>query len=84
MDEGGWMDTHTVCFILQTRRGFRGVNVNRLVAVVRADHGERYEIASCRSDPNDVDSAQALGRGNKPGGRGSSSREAPSAIRPPR
>ena len=63
MDAGGWMGIHTVCFILQNRREFREITVSIIVTMVRSGLGERYEIATCRPDPGDVESMQALGRG---------------------
>ena len=67
MDAGGWMDIHTVCFILQNRREFRDTTVSRIVAMVRSDLGERYEIAICRPDPDDAESMQAMDRGTSRG-----------------
>jgi RNA:NAD 2'-phosphotransferase (TPT1/KptA family) len=42
LDAGGWMDIHTVCYLLQTQHTEdAGVTVNKLVALVRATRGER-------------------------------------------
>ena len=56
MDAGGWMDIHTVCYILQNRREFLDIAVSRIVTMVRSDLGERSEIAICRPDPEDAES----------------------------
>ena len=63
MDEGGWMDIHTVCFILQTRRGFHDVSANHIVALIRASQGERYEVAICLPVLGDAEASEALGCG---------------------
>ena len=54
MDTGGWMDTHTVCFILQPSIGSDpDIDVNKLVGLIRATQGERYEAAVYYPDPDD-------------------------------
>ena len=63
MEEGGWMGIHTVCYILQTRRGFKDVCVGDLVTLIHASQGERYELATCRPVPDDEDATKALGCG---------------------
>ena len=63
MDEGGWMDIHTVCFILQTRRGFQDVCVGDIAILIHTSQGERYEVAICRPVPDDEDAVKALGCG---------------------
>ena len=60
MDAGGWMDIHTVCYVLHIKYDYEGISVNRLVALARSTQGERYEIAVCKFDPDDRSALAAL------------------------
>ena len=61
MDAGGWMDTHTVCFIMKSFKDYDDpISVNKIVALVRAPHGEQFEITTYRPLPGDQRAESAL------------------------
>ena len=55
------MDIHAGCYILHTRYDYEGISANRRVALIRSTQGERYEIASCKFDPDGQNALAALG-----------------------
>ena len=55
------MDIHTVCYMMKSFKDFNDpINVNKIVALVRASRGERFEIAIYRPPQEDQRAQDAL------------------------